>query len=147
MSFIYLGSETGFNIIIDSANFFYSLGFLPLLAASLLTQRKYLSAAPKSYFRMGYAMGTACEIFSFVLNLGCVVVEALPGSYPVTAENMNYTVVFGVAGILLTTIGWFFHGKKNYLLLEINAEDFEDDIDIGQTAQVTPVSRKEGKSL
>jgi hypothetical protein len=36
MSFIYLGSETGFNIIIDSANIFYSLGFVPLLAASLL---------------------------------------------------------------------------------------------------------------
>jgi hypothetical protein len=115
MSFIYLGSETGFNIIIDCANFFYSLGFLPLLAASLLTRRQYLSAAPKSYFRMSYALGTACEIFSFVFNLGCVVVEALPGSYLVTAENMNYTVVFGVARILLTTVGWFFHGKKNYL--------------------------------
>jgi hypothetical protein len=96
---------------------------------------------------MGYAMGTACEVFSFVFNLGCVVVEALPGSYPVTAENMNYTVVFGVAGILLTTVGWFLHGKKNYLLLEIDAEDSEEDIDIGQTAQVTPVSKEEVKSV
>jgi hypothetical protein len=69
MSFIYLGSETGFNIIVNSANFFYSLGFLPLLATSLLTRRQYLSAAPKSYSRMSYALGTACEIFSFVLIL------------------------------------------------------------------------------
>jgi hypothetical protein len=137
MSFIYLGSETGFN----------TLGFLPLLAASLLTRRQYLSAAPKSYFRMGYALGTACEIFSFVFNLDCVVVEALPGSYPVTAENMNYTVIFGVVEIFLTTVGWFFHGKKNYLLLEIDAEDFEEDIDIRQTSQVAPVSKEEGKSV
>jgi hypothetical protein len=96
---------------------------------------------------MGDAMGTACEAFSFVFNLGYVVVEALPGSYPITAENMNHTVVFGVAGILLTTVGWFLHGKKNYLLLEIDAEDFEENIDIGQTSQVAPVSKEEVKSV
>jgi hypothetical protein len=60
---------------------------------------------------------------------------------------MNYTVVFGVAGILLTTVGWFFHGKNNYLLLEIDAKDSEDDIDIGKTAQVTLVSKEEGKAV
>jgi hypothetical protein len=76
-----------------------------------------------------------------------VVIEALPGSYLVTAENINYIVVFRVIGILLTTMGWFFYRKKNYLLLEINAEDFKDDIDVTQTTQVTPVSKEEVKSI
>lgn len=115
MSFIYLGSSTGFTIIIDSANFFYSLGFLPLLASSLLTKRRYLDQN-RGYFKMNYALGTACEIFSFVFNLGSVVVEALPSSWPITAENMNYTVVFGVAGIFLAIFGWIFHGRRHYLV-------------------------------
>ncbi|OKL62762.1 hypothetical protein UA08_01326 [Talaromyces atroroseus] len=138
MSFIYLGSPFGFDIIIDSANFFYSMGFLPLLAASILTKRKYLHAAPKSYFRMSYTVGTCCEIFSFLFNLGSCVVEAFPSAYPVTAENMNYAVVFGGAGVLLTTLGWVFHGRKHYLLQDLDGvvEDYE------QTAEVK-VSPKE----
>ncbi|KAI1625938.1 amino acid permease-domain-containing protein [Exophiala viscosa] len=125
MSFVYLGSEVGFNIIIDSANFFYNLGFLPLLAASLLTRRRYLEAAPKSYFRMSYTVGTCCEVLSFLFNAGCVVVESFPGSYPVTAENMNYTIVFGAAGILATTLGWIFHGRKHYLIEGLDGVDEE----------------------
>lgn len=131
MSFVYLGSDVGFNIVIDSANFFYSLGFLPLLASSILTKRRYLEAAPKPYFRMSYAIGTCCEVFSFLFNLGCCVVEAFPSSYPVTADNMNYTIVFGVAGVLLTTMGWIFHGKKHYLIegLEGLVEECEESGD------------------
>lgn len=141
MSFIYLGSEVGFNIIIDSANFFYNMGFLPLLAASILTRRKHLEAAPKSYFRMSSAVGTCCEVFSFFFNLGCCVVEAFPSSYPVTAENMNYTVVFGVAGILLTTVGWIFYARKHYLLEELNGVVGEETL--ANEVKVTP---KEGGS-
>lgn len=126
MSFIYLGSPYGFDIIIDSANFFYSMGFLPLLAASILTKRKYLHAAPKSYFRMSYTVGTCCEVFSFLFNLGCCVVEAFPSAYPVSAESMNYAVVFGGAGMVLTTLGWVFHGRKHYLLEELEGV-FEDE--------------------
>ena len=124
MSFIYLGSETGFEIIIDSANFFYSLGFLPLLGISILTRRKYLEMQQqqqqppkKTYFRLPHAIGTACEIFSFLFNLACCVVECFPSTYPITPANMNYTVVFGGAGIILTTVGWQFHGKKHYLVV------------------------------
>jgi hypothetical protein len=31
----------------------------------------------------------------------------------------------------MTTVGWFFHGKKNYLLLEIDAGGFVEGIDVG----------------
>lgn len=124
MSFIYLGSDTGFNIIIDSANFFYSLGFLPLTAAFLLTKRKYFDQN-RGYFKMGYELGTACEIFSFRFNLGSVVVEALPGTWPVTAANMNYASVFGIAGIALAVFGWIFHGRKHYLMQGIDAIEYE----------------------
>ncbi|OQU94953.1 hypothetical protein CLAIMM_01230 [Cladophialophora immunda] len=129
MSFIYLGSDVGFNIIIDSANFFYSMGFLPLLAASILTKRKYLHAAPKSYFRMSYTVGTCCEVFSFLFNLGCCVCEAFPSSYPVTVENMNYTVVFGAAGILFTTLGWLLHGRKHYLIEVLDSIEEEEAVE------------------
>lgn len=124
MSFIYLGTSTGFNIIIDSANFFYSLGFLPLTAASLITKRKYLDQN-RGFFKMNYILGTACEIFSFIFNLGSVVVEALPGSWPVTAENMNYASVFGIAGILLATFGWIFHGRKHYLVHMVDGIEYD----------------------
>ncbi|KAK4948554.1 choline transporter [Elasticomyces elasticus] len=136
ISFVYLGSEVGFNIIIDSANFFYNLGFLPLLAASLLTKRKYLDAAPKSYFRMSYTVGTCCEVFSFLFNAGCVVVESFPSSYPVTAENMNYTIVFGAAGILATTLGWIFHGRKHYLTE--NLDDIVEGVEQPTEVVISP---------
>jgi amino acid transporter len=144
MSFIYLGSVEGFDIIIDSANFFYNLGFLPLLGVSILTRRKYLSEAPKAYFRLSYTVGTCCEVFNFLFNLGCCVVETFPSSYPVTSQNMNYSVVFGVAGILMTTLGWIFHGRKHYLLEDLTGEGVGDEVQ--PTAEIK-VSPKEEKSV
>lgn len=43
-----------------------------------------------------------------------IVFLCIPQYMPVTATDMNYTVVVIAAVALIFTVNWFLHAKKNY---------------------------------
>jgi choline transport protein len=112
MSFVYLASSSGFNIMIGSIAIFYNLGYLPCFIPSLLNNRRYIGSG---YFQMSWAPGMFCAAFATIFNLCVMLVFCLPSISPITPANLNWSFLFGIVGMALVAIGWFCYGKTHYL--------------------------------
>ncbi|KAF2673056.1 amino acid transporter [Microthyrium microscopicum] len=113
LSCIYLGSYVGFTIILSSANLLYALGFFPIFLAFILTKGRYLGR--NGWFKMPIWLGMSCALFSVVYLVLTVIIYCLPPLYPVTIENMNWSCVFGIFGMIFLSVIWKAYAKTRYV--------------------------------
>lgn len=131
INLIALGSQTTINAIFN-------------VTAIALDWSYVLPIACKLYFNMFEPGPWHMGKFSWGVNFYATawttfvtVIFFLPTIRPVTAENMNYAVVFFVAIIVIAYIYWFIRGKKFYVGPRSNAQivDFERE-DTERTVKV-----------
>ncbi|KFA50990.1 hypothetical protein S40293_07279 [Stachybotrys chartarum IBT 40293] len=113
LGFVYLASRAGFSIILGSSGIFYAGGYLFFFIPTIFNRRRYIG---NGHFKLPFSVGMACAIFAVLYELWTMVVYCLPPSYPVTAENANFTPVFLGAGTLLSLAGYHFHGREHFQL-------------------------------
>lgn len=87
--------------------------------------------------------------FSFWVNLwACVwtffvsIIFVMPTIRPVTADNMNYAIVFLAFILVCSTVYWYISGKKFYTGPIIEAEIQDEEVDSSTSALEEP--KKEG---
>lgn len=66
----------------------------------------------KPVYSLSRPLGLACDTFSLFPSLLIIVIYCLPTVGPVNARNFNWTPLFVIFVIVLTLIGWIFHGRK-----------------------------------
>ncbi|KAH8892790.1 hypothetical protein GQ53DRAFT_645873 [Thozetella sp. PMI_491] len=111
LGFIYLGSSAGFSIILGSSGIFYCAGYMFFFIPTILTRRRYIG---NGTFKLPFAVGMLFAVFTVVFEAWTMILYSLPPSYPVTAENVNFTPVFLVAGALLSLAGYHSYGRNHF---------------------------------
>ncbi|KAK5679559.1 hypothetical protein LTS10_008380 [Elasticomyces elasticus] len=106
MGCLYLGSSLGLTVIISAAYVFLQLGYITILVAYVATRGRHLSSG--GWLRLPRAVSYPAAIFSLLYQVFTLVLYCLPPIYPVNVENMNWGVVFAVAGVILLSISWHF---------------------------------------
>lgn len=79
----------------------------------VLNKRKYVE---KGVFRLPFGIGMLFAIFSIVYELWTMVVYCLPPSYPVNAENANFTPVFLGFGTIISLLCYYFYGRHRFTI-------------------------------
>lgn len=109
LGFIYLGNDTAFNAILSMAIIGLYLSYLLPIVYMLLYGRRRLQAHQYGRFRLGYVPGIIANILSIIWMIFVMIFSLFPTTLPVTAKNMNYSiVVFG---------GWMVFGLIYYALV------------------------------
>jgi protein-S-isoprenylcysteine O-methyltransferase Ste14 len=96
----------------------------------------YLDAASR-WFRLPRWLSMSFASFSFFYEIFLLVLYCLPPTTPVTANTMNWTVIFGVIGILFFSGAWTF--RKDFVISSENPFDEVIVIEANITPPVTPI--------
>ncbi|PTD13434.1 hypothetical protein HYE67_010116 [Fusarium culmorum] len=114
LGFIYLGNTTAFNAFLSMAIIgMYTSYALPIVA--MLFYRKHLQSTNAfGPFRLGRVAGPLLNIISLIWIIVVVIFSAFPSVMPVTAQNMNYSVVVMAFWVLVGALYYGVWGKKKY---------------------------------
>ncbi|KAJ4129004.1 hypothetical protein NW768_007533 [Fusarium equiseti] len=108
LGFIYLGNTTAFNAFLSMAIIgMYTSYALPIIAM-LFARRRVAAADGFGPFKLGQIAGPILNVISLVWITVVVVFSTFPSAMPVTAQNMNYSIV--------VMSGWTVAGALYYLL-------------------------------
>ncbi|TWU77414.1 hypothetical protein ED733_006447 [Metarhizium rileyi] len=108
LGFIYLGNDTAFNAILSMAIIGLYLSYLLPVIYMLLYGRWNLQPHQYGSFRLGLIPGVVLNVMSTMWMITVMIFSLFPSTMPVTAKNMNYSiVVFG---------GWIMFGLAYYTL-------------------------------
>lgn len=80
---------------------------------SLVWRRRYGKPLPHSPFTLG-RWGMPLNLFSIIYGWYLLVYSAMPGVYPVTAENMNWAPVMFAGVLILCLIYYLVWARKIY---------------------------------
>lgn len=106
LGFIYLGNDTAFNAILSMAIIGLYLSYLLPILYMLFYGRRNLKAHQYGRFRLGYVPGVVLNVLSVIWMITVMIFSLFPATLPLTAKNMNYSVVvFG---------GWMVFGFIYY---------------------------------
>ncbi|KAF2415962.1 choline transport protein [Tothia fuscella] len=107
---ITLGSKTAFADLAGSFIILSTTSYACAIAPDVLTGRKHVPPGPFNMGKAGFfVQGTAVVLIVFFNIMFC-----FPYALPVTNPTMNYNSVILVGVLVLTTLWWFIHGRKNY---------------------------------
>lgn len=108
LGFIYLGNTTAFNAFLSMAIIgMYTSYALPIVAM-LFARPRLVAADGFGPFKLGKIAGPILNVISLVWITVVVVFSTFPSAMPVTAQNMNYSIV--------VMSGWTVAGALYYLL-------------------------------
>ncbi|GKU20454.1 unnamed protein product [Fusarium langsethiae] len=114
LGFIYLGNTTAFNAFLSMAIIgMYTSYALPIVAM-LIARKRLQSVNAFGAFKLGRVAGPILNVISLIWIIVVVVFSVFPSVMPVTAQNMNYSIVVMAAWVLA---GWLYYvvwGKKKY---------------------------------
>ncbi|KAK8924335.1 hypothetical protein H634G_06470 [Metarhizium anisopliae BRIP 53293] len=107
LGFIYLGNDTAFNAILSMAIIGLYLSYLLPVLYMLFHGRWNLQPHQYGRFRLGFVPGITLNILGAIWMVTVIIFSLFPTTMPVTAKNMNYSiVVFG---------GWMVFGLGYYV--------------------------------
>ncbi|KAJ1706020.1 choline transport protein, partial [Aspergillus flavus] len=112
LGFIYLASAEGFSILLGAPGVLYFAGYLVPLVAHVVTKGKNLGHG--GWFKMPRKLSVGLAAFNTLTMLFIVICLCLPRSSPITAANMNWSVLFLVFGIASSIVLWTSYGRSNY---------------------------------
>ena len=101
---LYLESVHAFNALAGSFVVFTSLAYLAAIIPHLISGRKRVIPGP---FWMPWPIGHLVNGLSCLYLVAFGVIFCFPNTLPVTAENMNYTIVIVTGWTLLATVWWY----------------------------------------
>lgn len=114
LGLIYLGNSTAFNAILSmSVLGMYASYLLPIIYM-LLYGRKFLRKNQYGSFRLGDRLGWVVNIVAVAWLVIAIVFCTFPSVKPVTAQNMNYSVVVMGGWLFFGAIFFFGFGRKGY---------------------------------
>jgi len=93
LGFIYLGNTTAFNAILSMAIIGMYLSYLLPIIYMVLYGRSKLTKAEYGPFRLGMMGGVLANLFAIVWLIFAMIFSTFPNFQPVTAQNMNYSIV------------------------------------------------------
>ena len=108
LGFIYLGNTTAFNAFLSMAIIGMYISYALPIIAMLFARRRLVAADSFGPFKLGQITGPLLNIVSLVWITIVVVFSTFPSALPVTAQNMNYSIV--------VMSGWTVAGALYYLL-------------------------------
>ncbi|CEL05867.1 hypothetical protein ASPCAL06979 [Aspergillus calidoustus] len=108
---VYLFSDAAFNAIIGGQGVCMIISFAFPALTLLVTRGRLLPSSPR--WNLGLF---ATPIYVFVVGyaLLVIVVALLPQKHPITALNMNYTILILGALLLAMALSWFVEGRSSY---------------------------------
>lgn len=130
LGFIYLGNSTAFNAILSMAIISMYLSYILPIIYMLLYGRGKLRKRDFGPFRLGRVLGIIMNVVGIAWMLVVMVFSTFPTIMPVTAENMNYSIV--------VLVGWTAFGVAYYVLW--GKHKFEMpmvDVEVIQVSNVT----------
>ncbi|KAG8413410.1 hypothetical protein J3458_022482 [Metarhizium acridum] len=106
LGFIYLGNDTAFSAILSMAIIGLYLSYLLPVLYMLFHGRWNLQPHQYGTFRLGFVPGIMLNLLGAMWMITVIIFSLFPTTMPVTAKNMNYSiVVFG---------GWMVFGLLYY---------------------------------
>lgn len=106
LGLIYLGNSTAFKAILSVSVLGMYASYLVPIIYMIIYGRKNLKKSQYGPFKLGDTLGTIVNVVAVIWLLLAIVLCTFPSVQPVTAQNMNYSVV--VMG------GWLFFGSIFY---------------------------------
>uniref|UniRef100_A0A0B7KP21 Amino acid permease/ SLC12A domain-containing protein n=1 Tax=Bionectria ochroleuca TaxID=29856 RepID=A0A0B7KP21_BIOOC len=107
LGLIYLGNATAFNAVLSMAIIGLYLSYLSPIFFMVVFGRSQLRPEDFGPFRMPRALGIAANIVSLIWMIVVMIFSTFPLTLPVTAQNMNYSIV--------VVAGWSMFGLVYYL--------------------------------
>ncbi|PSR82146.1 amino acid permease-domain-containing protein [Coniella lustricola] len=105
-----LGSPTAFINLTGSFIALTTISYLLPILANIMTRRRYFPPGPFNLGRFGYVINTLTVIFIIFFDI----LFCFPYTVPTTKTTMNYNSVIIVSILMLSTMWWILHGRRNY---------------------------------
>ncbi|KAM6522917.1 hypothetical protein FALCPG4_012530 [Fusarium falciforme] len=107
---VYLFSTQAFNALLGAEALFMLLSYAAPSLMMLIFGRAQLKTTKFSLHRLGYF----CAVVAVVYTAIVTVLVMIPQVHPVTASNMNYTILFAGSFAILCLIMWVLDARKSY---------------------------------
>ncbi|KAH6976168.1 amino acid permease [Ilyonectria sp. MPI-CAGE-AT-0026] len=114
LGLIYLGNATAFNAILSMAIIGLYLSYLLPIVYMLFYGRRTLKRSDYGPFVLPQIVGIVMNAISIVWMIVVIIFSTFPLTYPVTAQNMNYSVVVLAGWAAFGAIYYYGFGKKKY---------------------------------
>ncbi|KAF4340158.1 amino acid transporter [Fusarium beomiforme] len=114
LGLIYLGNTTAFNAILSMSIIGMYVSYAFPIIAILFARKRLQGSNGFGPFKLGRIAGPAANIISLLWITVVVIFSTFPSAMPVTAQNMNYSIVV-LAGWMLSGIAYYvFRGKYKF---------------------------------
>ena len=113
LGFVYLGSTTAFNAVISMAIIGMYLSYALPIAYMLFCGRG-LGGPQPGPFKMGHVMGMLTNSVALIWLIAAMFFSTWPNFYPVTAQNMNYSIVVLAGWVAIGAVYYVVHGRHVY---------------------------------
>jgi amino acid transporter len=113
LGLIYLGNSTAFNAILSMSILGMYASYLLPIVYMVVYGRKNLRRDQYGPFKMG-KLGLSTNMVAICWLALAIVFSTFPGVQPVTAENMNYSVVVMVGWLAFGAAFFVLFGRKYY---------------------------------
>ncbi|WAO93423.1 Choline transport protein [Fusarium falciforme] len=107
---VYLFSTQAFNALLGAEALFMLLSYAPPSLMMLIFGRAQLKTTKFSLHRLGYFYAGVAVVYTAIVT----VLVMIPQVHPVTASNMNYTILFAGSFAILCLIMWVLDARKSY---------------------------------
>lgn len=113
LGFVYLGSTTAFNAVISMAIIGMYLSYALPIAYMLFCGRGRNAPQPGP-FKMGRTVGAVTNMVALLWLVLAMFFSVWPNFYPVTAENMNYSIVVLTGWVVIGAVYFLVWGRRVY---------------------------------
>lgn len=120
LGLIYLGNTTAFNAVLSMAVIGMYLSYALPIGYMLFHGRRILHPSEYGQFKLG-RLGPILNVISLLWMAVVVVFSTFPTAMPVTAENMNYSIVVFSGWTLFGVVYYYTFGKAKYKVPVITA--------------------------
>jgi choline transport protein len=115
LGLLYLGSTTAFNAVLSMAILGMYASYLLPIIFMLVRRWREPTGIPRGVFRLGHAGGYIANIVSVLWLIFAMIFSTFPSFEPVTAQNMNYSVVVMFGWLFFGVVYYYMGGNRRYI--------------------------------
>ncbi|KAH7396336.1 amino acid permease [Pyrenochaeta sp. MPI-SDFR-AT-0127] len=122
LGFIYLGSSTAFNAVLSMAVLGLYASYLIPIVYFMIYGRPNFTARDFGPFRLPKGMGLALNLLSCAWLVLAMVFSTFPIFMPVSAQNMNYSIVVMMGWVVIGGVYYFASGRRKFEVPVVDRE-------------------------
>ncbi|CAH0058443.1 unnamed protein product [Clonostachys solani] len=130
LGLIYLGNATAFNAVLSMAIIGLYLSYISPIFFMAVFGRSQLRLEDFGPFRLPRALGIAANIISLVWMIVVMIFSTFPLTLPVTAQNMNYSIVVVAGWSMFGLVYYLWAGKHKFQVPLTNLSVILDTIQV-----------------